>query len=381
VIYTSGRDQITRYRDLDGDGECDFYENFNNQVTSSPGFHEFVFDLHTDSKGNFYFMKAGPVRGGGHGFGGDHYGTITAHAGPMLKVSADGKQLEVCATGFRAPNGMGVGPNDELTTGDNEGTWTPTCPLNMVEPGGFYGVETLAHAKDEQMPPFKQPLCWMSHNEIDNSGGGQVWVTSDQWGPLRGQLLHMSYGKCALYLVMKEKLFGQWQGGVVKIPLKFTSSAMRARFNPADGQLYVCGLQGWQTSAAKLAGFDRVRYTGKKLYSVRDLQIRKGEVRLTFTQPLDPEYAKDAQNFSVKRWNYNRTSTYGSPEISLIDPTKQSRDDVEVKAAHLSPDGLTVRLELVDLKPVMNQSITFDLKAKDGTPVKQYIQHTINVIP
>lgn len=381
VIYTSGRDQITRYHDVNGDGECDFYENFNNQVTSSPGFHEFVFDLHTDSKGNFYFTKGGPVRGGGKGFGGDNYGTISAHAGTMLKVSPDGKKLEVVATGFRAPNGMGVGPNDELTTGDNEGTWTPTCPLNMVEPGGFYGVETLAHPKDEQMPAFKQPLCWMSHNEMDNSGGGQVWVTSDRWGALQGQLLHMSYGKCTLNLVMKEKLFGQWQGGVVKIPLKFSSSAMRARFNQVDGQLYVCGLQGWQTSAAKLAGFDRVRYTGKKFYSVRDLQIRKGEVRLTFTQPLDPEYAKDAQNYSLKRWNYQRTDGYGSPELSLADPTKAGRDDVEVKAAHLSPDGLTVRLEVADLKPVMNQSIQFDVKAKDGTPVKQYIQHTINVIP
>ena len=31
VIYTSGRDQITRYHDLNKDGEADYYENFNNQ--------------------------------------------------------------------------------------------------------------------------------------------------------------------------------------------------------------------------------------------------------------------------------------------------------------------------------------------------------------
>lgn len=382
VIYTSGRNQITRYHDFNGDGECDFYENFNNQVTSSDGFHEFVFDLHADSQGNFYFCKAGPVRGGGQGFGGDNFGTISAHAGTMLKVSADGKKLEVVATGFRAPNGMCVGPNNELSTGDNEGTWTPTCPINMVEPGGFYGVETLAHVKNaDDMPEYKQPLCWLSHQDVDNSGGGQVWATSDKWGPFSGQMLHMSYGKCSLYLVMKEKLFGQWQGGVVKIPLKFTSSTMRARFNPADGQLYICGLQGWQTTAAKLAGFDRVRYTGKPVYSVSDLKVRKGEVWLTFTQPLDPAYAKDAQNYSVKRWNYQRTGNYGSPEFSVANPKNQGRDDVEVKSAYLSQDGKTVRLEIADLKPVMSESIQFDVKAKDGTSIKQTVYHTINVMP
>ena len=44
LIYTVGRDEITRYHDLNGDGETDYYENFCNLHTSSQGFHEFVFD-------------------------------------------------------------------------------------------------------------------------------------------------------------------------------------------------------------------------------------------------------------------------------------------------------------------------------------------------
>ena len=103
VIYTSGRDQITRYEDLNDDGEADFYENFNNQVTSSAGFHEFQFDLQTDKEGNFYTAKAGPVRAGGSGFGGGGgNGEITAFAGTIQKISKDGKKREVYATGFRA---------------------------------------------------------------------------------------------------------------------------------------------------------------------------------------------------------------------------------------------------------------------------------------
>ncbi len=379
VIYTSGRDQITRYHDFNKDGEADFYENFNNEITSSEGFHEFVFDLQTDTQGNFFVAKAGPVRGGGRGFGGDSYGSITAHAGTLLKISKDGKKVEVFATGFRAPNGISVGPNNEVTTGDNEGTWVPACPVNWVEKNGFYGVEPLAH--QTPMPSFKPPLCWMSHNDIDNSGGGQVWITSKKWGPMEGELFHMSYGKCTLYHVLKEKVGTQMQGGVVKIPLKFTSSTMRAKFNPKDGQLYVAGLQGWQTSAAKITGLDRVRYTGKPVYGVSGLKVKKNAVELTFTQPLDPAYASDVQNYSAKRWNYRRAEQYGSPEFSVSDPQKQQRDELPIQAAKLSADGKTVTLAIADLKPVMGQSIGFNLKAKDGTEINQSIQHTINVIP
>jgi hypothetical protein len=376
VIYTSGRDQITRYHDVNGDGEADHYENFNNAYTSTEGFHEFVFDLQTDPAGNFYFAKAGPVKGGGRG-----WETISRDAGSLMKVSPDGSRLETVATGFRAPNGIGVNPWDgQVTTGDNEGTWVPTCPVNWVRPGGFYGVEDLAHGAD--VKSFRQPLLWMSHDEYDNSGGGQVWVQGGRWGPFDKRLLHMSYGQCALYLVMYEDAGGgQMQGGVVKFPVKFASSAMRARFNPVDGQLYVAGLQGWQTKAVKISGFDRVRYTGKPVYTVEALKVTPRGLRLTFSQPLDPKEAADAQNYSARRWNYKRTSNYGSPTMSVKNPAKEGRDRVDVKSAALLPDGRSVEIEIEDFRPVNQMEIKFQLKAKDGTPIEQEFQCTVNIVP
>ena len=379
VIYTTGRDQITRYHDLNGDGEADYYENFNNEITSSPGFHEFVFDLQADAQGNFYTAKAGPVKGGGRGFGGGGgNGEISASAGTLMKISYDGSKRETFATGLRAPNGIGIGPNGEVTTGDNEGTWVPMCPINWVRPGDFLGVEDLAHGKD--VKTFRQPLCWLDKN-WDNSGGGQTWVTSDKWGPFKGELLHCTYGQSSLYLVMKEFIGGQPQGGVVKIPVKFTSSAMRPHFNPKDGQLYVAGLRGWQSNAAKETGFDRVRYTGKTVFTVRDLKVTKDGVSLTFTQPLDKAAAEDAQNYSGSRWNYKRTSNYGSPHVSVADPAKNGTDPLDITGAKLSADGKTVTLAIADLKPVMQQLLTFKLKAADGTAINQQVMHTINVVP
>ena len=375
-IYTSGRDQLTRYYDYNKDGEADYYENFNNSVTSTEGFHEFLFDLQTDKEGNFYFAKAGPVTGGGRGFE-----TISRDAGSLMKVSADGKKFETVATGFRAPNGIGVNPwNGQITTGDNEGTWVPTCPVNWVKPGGFYGVEDLAHGAD--VKSFKQPLTWMSHDEYDNSGGGQVWVNSDKWGPFSKQLLHMSYGQCALYLVMHEEAGnGQMQGGVVRFPVKFASSAMRARFNSKDGQLYVAGLQGWQTKAVKISGFDRVRYTGKPVHSIEAIKYTPKGLRLTFTQPLDAKEAADAENFSARRWNYLRSSNYGSATYEVKNPEKKGREKVTVQSARLLPDGRTVEIDLEDFRPVNQLEVKFKLKAKDGTEINQEFQCSVNVVP
>ena len=410
VIYTTGRDQITRYHDLNNDGEADYYENFNNQATSSVGFHEFQFDLQTDPQGNFYTAKAGPVRGGGSGFGGGGgNGTVTEFAGTVHKISKDGKRREIYATGLRAPNGIGVGPDGQVTTGDNEGTWVPVCPINWVKPGSFLGVEDLAHRTP--VPEFKPPLCWIAKN-YDNSGGGQVWVTSDKWGPFKGELLHTSYGRCALYLVLKQAVGDQMQGGIVRItggadaaqfmgyeseiktkdgvsvtnrsPVKFTSSAMRPKFNPVDGQLYVAGLNGWQSDAAKLTGLDRIRYTGRPVYTARDLQVTKAGLQLTFTQPLDPS-SIDPQNFAAERWNYQRTKNYGSPELSLqLDEKgkeKRGHDKVEITGAKLSADGRIVTLAIADLRPVNQMLLKYKLKAKDGTPVAQTIMHTIHRVP
>lgn len=390
VIYTSGRDQITRYHDLNGDGEADYYENFNNDILSTEGFHEFVFDLQTDRAGNFYFAKANPVNSGGPGFGSNKgrpaNGTVCSHSGCVFKVSKDGKKFEIIARGLRAPNGIGVRADGQVTTSDNEGTWVPATPINWIaKPGQFLGVSN-SLTSQSLFDAWTPPLTWLSHSDYDNSGGGQVWVTSDKWGPFEGELLHESYGRSSLFLVLKEKAAnGLMQGGVVKFPLKFTSSCMRAHFNPRDGQLYIAGLSEWQSNASKTTGFDRVRYTGKKVYSVRGLKVLKNGVQLSFTQPLASDSVADVQNWSGKRWNYERAEHYGSPEFMLTKDEsgklKKGREPLTIKGTQLSADGKTVTVEIADFKPVMQESLKWNLKAADGTSIAQEVQHTIHAIP
>jgi hypothetical protein len=401
-VHILGREGIVKLHDLNGNGEADYYEAFNNDVATTPGFHEFAFDLHTDPEGNFYYAKGGPVRGGGRGF---EY--IARHSGCILKVSPDGNKHEVYATGFRAPNGIGVGPKGEVTSGDNEGTWMPQCRLSLVKPGSFNGCVDTAHRK-EAPTWYDVPICWMPKN-VDNSSGGQVWVTSDKWGPLQGQLLHMSYGTSSLYHVLWEGEGTTLQGGLVKMPLRLMTGVCRARFHPTDGQLYITGLRGWQTNAARDAAFQRVRYTGKPYEGPIGLKVIKDGVQLSFTAPVDKKLAADAENFAAQQWNYLWCSEYGSRDYKIADdfndrvkeynrlraaPKRDGaaiqklfksfepgRTQTDIKAASVSEDGKTITLSIPGLKPSMQMLLKTRLKSATGAPLNLEVYNTINHVP
>ena len=398
-IYTVGDNQITRFHDLNNDGEADFLENFNNDWDATEGFHAFCFDLQTDPQGNFYFSMGCPVRAGGAGFE-----RLGRHHGCVLKVSPSGDELSIFASGFRAPNGLGVGPNGEVTTGDNEGSFIPTAPLNWVKPGSFNGVID-SYRGDRKFksspiagyevpysnwgeyrrnfmkrPGFQhfpeeapKPLVWMTKKRgVDNSGGGQVWVTSDKWGPLKDQLLHMSYGQSKLYVVLKEEKNGQMQGGVSRIPVDLSSSAMRARINPGDGQLYVSGLKGWQTNAKGKGGLDRIRYTGKPVHLPKSLEVKKDRIEVGFYEALDPQLANDLSKYKFGAWNLKWSSNYGSPEIPV--------NDLKLDKVELLDDGKTIALYVPNLHPAHMVQIDYELQSADGLQFKGRIDHTIHEV-
>lgn len=404
-IYVLGRDQITRLHDSNGDGEADFYENFNNDCIATDNYHEFALDLETDAEGNFFFAKGSPWTP-----------TVTSpHQGCMMKVSKDGKKMEIFATGLRAPNGLSIGPKGTFTVSDNQGHWMPANRLNIVKQGSFMGMVTAAHremtfrgadgtefkanpsARDDQaagkeqfwgqvnsptpLEGYDAPLCWIPM-QIDNSPGGEVWVPEgNQWGPLAGRMLHLSYGKCALFNVLSETVDGVPQGGLVKFPLKFTSGIMRGRFSPKDGQLYLSGLRVWQSDAAKDGCFTRVRYTGKPWITPLELRVTATGVDLVFSGELDAQSATDPENFSVEQWNYLWSGAYGSPDFSVLDSKKKGRDLVEISKLTLSPDRRTLSLTLGDRLPAMQMKIRYKMKAADGQMVEQEIYNTINRIP
>ncbi len=380
IIHVNGRDQITQLIDLNDDGETDHFKVFNRDVIISSNFHEFAFDLHTDDEGNFYFAKASPVRGGGRGFD-----KILPHHGIVAKISPDGEKFEVIATGLRAPGGMGVGPNGEITTGENEGTWQPVCRLNYARPEQlplFFGTEDARHSLTSA--PHTEPLAYLPM-DVDNSGGSQTWVPEHaKFGLNTNDLLHLSYGQSSIYRVLPVERGESLQGGVVKMPIQLQSSAMRGRFHK-DGSMYVVGFRGWQTNAAAEAGFQRVRYledVGNDLPV--EVDYTPTGIKLTFPHKLDAELAEDVSSYSGHRYNYVRGPQYGSGEFSVDNPDTvaeeaalkgesqkhRKRDTLEFESAKLSEDGKTVELVIAGHKPSQTLRVQYDLEDEEGEVIQ-----------
>ena len=208
-IYVSCRDQIVKLHDMNGDGETDYYECFNNDHQVTEHFHEFAMGLQTDADGNFYYAKSGR-----HALP-----ALVPQHGTLLKVSNDGATTEILATGFRAANGVCLNPDGTFFVTDQEGFWTPKNRINLVEKGGFYGnMFGYTDITDTSDAAMKQPLCWIT-NTFDRSPAELLWVTSQKWGPLEGSLLNLSYGEGKIYVVPYEIVKGQAQGGMCPLPL------------------------------------------------------------------------------------------------------------------------------------------------------------------
>jgi len=361
TVYVIGRDQITRLHDRNNDGEADFYENFNNDLFVSAKAHDYVTCLDTDPQGNFYFI---------HGKTG------------VMRVSADGSTLTRVADGFRNPNGMAVGPDGTITAAPQQGTWTPESSIIVVRQGGYYGFGGPRVAANRPAG-WELPMCFIPRS-MDNSGGAQVWVEGDRWGPISGQMLHLSYGQCRLLLSVIEKVDGVYQGGTIKlptVPADFESGIMRGRFNPGDGQLYVSGLRGWQTRAVRDGCFQRLRYTGGPLHLPSRVKTYTNGIKLTFTDPLDPATAQNPENYFVEQWNYRWSQQYGSPDFSVEDPRRQGRDEVTVVSATLMDSGRAVFLEMPGRQPVMQLSIDWMLNSAGNQRLRGTYAHTINAAP
>lgn len=364
TIYVSCRDQIAELNDQNGDGEIDYIRNFNNDHQVTEHFHEFAMGLQTDKDGNFYYAKSAR-----------HAKTaLVAHHGTLLKVSADGKETEILATGFRAANGVCLNPDGSYIVTDQEGHWNPKNRINWVKKGGFYGNMYGYHnVTDESDAAMDQPLCWIT-NRFDRSPGELMWVPGNaKWGNLNGSLLNLSYGAGKIFLVPHEKLRdGRVQGGMISLGMDFPTGIMRGRFHPEEGQLYAIGMFAWAGNKRQDGGFYRIRKTDKPTILPGKLKAAKDGMVLTFTDNLDAESAGNAGNYTVKVWDLKRTKNYGSKHYN--------EKTLKVEKVELKDGGKTVFLSLPGLAPTWCMEIDYRLKGADGEEVRGKINNTIHAL-
>lgn len=217
---------------------------------------------------------------------------------------------------------------------------------------------------------MEQPLVWVERDR-DQSPSELLWVDSKKWGALNGQLLNFSYGYGKVFIVPFEKIGKQLQGGIFELPIpRFSTGVMRGRFNPGDGQLYLCGLSAWGSTQPQLGGLYRIRITEKPMNIPKGLYIRKDGIELVFTDKLEAGSVEDLNNYAVKTWDLIRSRKYGSQHYNI--------QTMEVTKATLGREKISIMLTIPNIKPTWVMEIDFHLKSEKGEKVEGLIQNTIH---
>lgn len=334
-IHVLGRDQITCLHDLNGDDEADFYERVSAAMQTSPGGHDFIVGLERDAQQRWYFAS------GNQG---------------LCRLSPN-HRLEVLATGFRNPNGLGLSPDGRfVTTSVQEGDWTPASSICQVELEREIGAHFGAGGPKDGQPPHPV-LMYLPRGE-DNSCSSQVFITSPRWAQLKGDqnLIHLSSGGGSAWLMMRQQVQGLWQAAAYKISGNFDSGPQCARFHPRDGHLYVNGMQGWGSYTPKDGSFQRLRFTrGEQALPVA-FEARDNGLLLRFDQPLP---ALELKTCFAQCWNYRYGSQYGSPEYSLKYADTPGHDPIEIQSLQRLDEGRALFVEMPQLQPANQVHLRF----------------------
>jgi len=350
-LWLMQRSELTHVTDEDGDGQGDNFETINQGWGYTGNYHQYAFGLVRDRAGNFYGTTGLGFYQGGDRFKGTWLGTQDdiKYRGWVLKFTPKGELIPF-APGLRAPNGIGMSPEGEIFTTDNQGSYIACGWLMHVRQGEFLGhpsgliddprfEEPWKLSREALLKQRKRPAAFLPHGVMGNSTSQPLWDTTDgRFGPFAGQVLVGDVQNGRLSRICLEKVDGEYQGAAIPfIYNRFGGGVNRLVFDP-EGTLWV-GFTGRGWAAGE--GLKKVRYTGVVPAEIHKIQLLRKGFRLTFTQPMDPATLKQLDHYSIRHFELAWQPAYGTS------PSKVA--NVKPVAAKVSADGRSVELELPEL--------------------------------
>jgi len=245
-------------------------------------------------------------------------------------------KIEYIAGGYRTPNGLEVGPENEVYVADNQGIFNPSNKLIRLTQGGFYGhylhndknkgraaafqPEEGVVAKDGDVKKMLPPTLHLPQ-EIVARSPAQPHVIQNRTGvlaPYNGQILLCDFTSGAILRASLEEVKGTWQGVVFRHTAGaadkngtngFTAAPNRLLEGP-DGNYYV-----GQIGAGRLWEYNGTQY-GIQRFRVKDqsevpadfneilnVKATDGGFELEFLKPVDSKSIK-VEDIKVEQRTY-----------------------------------------------------------------------------
>jgi glucose/arabinose dehydrogenase len=387
-LYATQRGEVTRIKDLDGDGRGDLFETVSDDWGINGDYHEYAFGSEFDRDGNMWvtlcltgsFTSENPYRGW------------------ALRITPEGEVIPT-SSGIRSPGGIGMNAEGDMFYTDNQGPWNGTCGLKFLEPGGFMGNPTgnrwysltdalgerpkdpesgsRIHIEAAKIPELVPTAIMLPYGKMGNSTSGIACdLTQGSFGPFDKQLFLGDQTHSTVMRVFLEKTSnGRYQGALFPFREGFDSGNLSLEFAP-DGSLIVGGTdRGWGARGGKPFALQRLAWTGKVPFEVHEMRVQPDGFELTFTQPVEKETAANLESYQIEAYTYIYQSSYGSPVVDRTFPTIQS---VEV-----APDGLSARLKVDGMKiGSVHELYMPGVRSKLGEPLLHDVgYYTLNEIP
>lgn len=356
-LYVTQRSEITKIKDLDGDGEADEYKT----VYSWPlegNYHEYAYGPIQDKMGNLYVtLNLGWT---------DHGESLSKWHGWMLQIDSTGT-MHPYATGLRSPAAMNFNKEGDIFYAENQGDWVGSGFIAHVEKGDFMGnVAGLKWAAEpgspvklrladipdtdepkyevaKRVPGLKTPAVWLPQSILGISTSGILSYNDEgKMGPFAGQLFVGDQGQSKIMRVDLEKVNGVYQGVAFPFREGFSSGVLRLNWG-SDGSMFV-GMtsRGWRSEGPEEYGLQRLEWTGVTPFEMKSVKAKPDGFEIEFTQPVDEKRARDITSYDLTSFTYKYGHQYGSPVIN--------EGNCPIRAIQVSADKLKVRLVADSLK-------------------------------
>ncbi|MCA9173606.1 MAG: hypothetical protein KDB14_03890 [Planctomycetales bacterium] len=385
-FYITQQTEVTRVTDTDGDGRADEFKTLSD-AWGFRNYHEFAFGSKMDAEGNIWVALCLS----------ESYRSKVPFRGWCVKVTKDGKLIPVCS-GIRSPCGIGPNEHGVMFYAESQGPWNGSCSLKALEPGGFMGhpVSFNWYPLAEQLGPAPVVPNTPSRMEIERRrvkelvpyavvfpyrkmgrsiSGFVVDRTGGKFGPFQNQIFIGDFSLSVVMRATTEKVNGVWQGACYPFREGLATGLLACEFTPR-GDLMVGGTnRGWPVRGPRPYALQRLDWTGKVPFEVKEINARPDGFLVTFTKPVDRAVAALPETYALTTYTHIYQQGYGSPEVDHTTP--------RVLKAVVSHDALQVRLQVEGLIQGHVHEFDFEhLRSEESAPlVHRNAYYTLNEIP
>ncbi len=291
-----------------------------------------------------------------------------------------------------------MNPQGVMIYAESQGPWNGSCSLKHLKPGGFMGHPvsfnwypfapnmgpaplepqtrsrlTLERERVKALVPYAVVFPYrkvgqsISGFTVDRSGG--------KFGPFADQLFIGDYTLSLIMRATMEEVNGVWPGACYPFREGLSTGLLNLQFTPS-GRLITGGTnRGWPVRGDRENVLERIDWTGKTPFGIKEIKALPEGFRLAFTQAVDAEVASHPAVYQIQTYTHTYQQGYGSPEVDQTHPG--------VTRAEVSEDGLEVNLSIDGLmKGHVHEFALPKMRSQQGDPlVHVHAYYTLNEIP